>query len=478
MEKNTLFERINDWAKRSVTLKLLIIGFLILVLMIPTSMMTSLIRERERIRDEATDEVSAKWGGTQTLGGPVLSIPYKSYLKDNQGKTETVIRYAHFLPDQLNVEGSIQPEARHRGIYVVVLYNARLRISGTFPQPDLSKLPIPASDFLLNDAFISLGITDMKGIKNTISFRMNGQDYDFNPGIPSNDIFASGLHFPLRLNTDTTHAFQYDLQLNGSKYLHFLPFGKETNVSLRAPWNNPSFEGSFLPTQRTVDADGFKAEWKVLHLNRNYPQQGLGRYIGNTEDRQSYRDEEVYASTVDRVADLSDAAPFGVRLLLPLDEYQKTMRSAKYKEMFICLTFLAFFFVEIINRRRIHPIQYLLIGFAICLFYILLLSLSEHLAFDLAYWISCLAIIVLITFYTWGIFRNRLVTGMIAGMLLLLYGFFYSLLQLADYALLMGSLGLLVILAGIMALTRNFDWYHIQEPAERIGKQEDAKADG
>jgi inner membrane protein len=463
MEKPSVFERLNNWAKGSVTLKLIAIGFLILILLIPSSMMTSLIREREEIRDDATNEVSSKWGGSQTIGGPILSIPYKARLKAENDKVETVIRYAHFLPDQLNIKGHIVPEKRYRGIYVVVLYNTQLQVNGKFSYPDLGKLNVAPSDFLLEDAFVSLGISDMKGIKQAISFRMNDSLYSFNPGIPTNDIFGAGLSFPVSLSQKSDYTFDFNLNLNGSQNLSFLPLGKETNVALQAPWNNPSFEGTFLPTSRTITAEGFNAQWKVLHLNRNYPQQGLGQFIGNTERGRAYEDDRV----VEEIPQHSSSAAFGVRLRLPLDEYQKTMRSAKYKEMFIFLTFLAFFFVEVLNRKRIHPIQYLLIGFAICLFYILLLSLSEHISFDLSYLIGCMAILSLVSFYAWSIFKSKFLTGLIGGILVVLYGFFYSLLQLQDYALLMGSLGLLLILAAIMALTRNIDWYNIQTQPEK-----------
>jgi len=463
MEKPSVLERLNNWAKGSVTLKLIVIGFLILILLIPSFMMNSLIQEREEIRDEATNKISAKWGGSQTVGGPILSIPYKARLKAENGQEETVIRYAHFLPDQLHIKGNIVPEKRYRGIYVVVLYNTRLRVSGTFSYPDLEKLNVAPSDFLLKDAFISLGISDMKGLRQAIQFRLNDSRYAFNPGIPTNDLLGAGLSFPVSLPKQQHYTFDFDLNLNGSQNLSFLPFGKETTVSLQAPWNNPSFEGTFLPTKRTITAEGFTAEWRVLHLNRNYPQQGLGQFISQNQSVRSYEESRV----IEDIPDDSSSAAFGVRLRLPVDEYQKTMRSAKYKEIFICLTFLAFFFVEVLNRRRIHPIQYLLIGFAICLFYVLLLSLSEHISFDLSYLIGCVAILSLVSFYAWSIFRSKFLTGLIGGGLAVLYGFFYSLLQLQDYALLMGSLGLLLILSAIMAVTRNVDWYHMQSPSKK-----------
>jgi len=454
MEKS-FFERLNGWARRSVTLKLVSIGILILLLLIPTAMLTDRIYERQGVRDSAIREVSSKWGDAQTFGGPVISIPYTILVKDDKGQTETQIRHAHFLPDQLDITGTVSPEKRYRGIYVVVLYNTKLHVKGKFSQPNIQALNIPESNFMFKDATVSLGIPDMKGIKNAINIKMNDTTYSFNPGLSTRDIFASGASFEFDMEKQKEFNFEFDIDLNGSTSLSFLPFGKETNVSLQSAWNSPSFEGSFLPDTRDVKADGFTASWKVLQLNRNYPQQGLGSFIGSVNNNQYNEYSEVvnYTSGTD--------ASFGVKLLLPIDEYQKTIRSVKYCVMFIILTFLTFFFVEILTKQRIHPIQYLLVGFAICLFYVLLLSISEHLKFDSAYLIGCICVLALVTLYAKNIFKNNKLTAVFSGLLALLYGFFYSLMQLEDYALLLGSIGLFIILAVIMYLTRKIDWYGI-----------------
>ncbi|HRH65370.1 MAG TPA: cell envelope integrity protein CreD [Bacteroidia bacterium] len=450
MEKPSLFDRINDWIKRSVTIKLLSIGFLILILLIPTSMLTSLIRERQDLRNEAIREVSSKWGNRQTLGGPVLTIPYRVYVKDEKGNTVQEKRYAHFLPDELNISGGVAPEQRHRGIYIVVLYNTQLKVSGKFGLPDVKAAGIEPADCYFDQAFIAVGISDLRGIKDDINCRLNDSLRVFGPGIPTHDLFSSGLSFHYPLTSLSEIRFSFDINLNGSTNLSFLPFGKVTTVDLNSNWGNPSFEGSFLPDTHSIRNNGFDARWKVLQLNRNYPQQGTGNFIGNFNNSS---DEEYGISNLD------EAGSFGVRLILPVDEYLKTMRSVKYCLMFVIITFLTFFFVEVINKRRIHPIQYLLVGFAVCLFYVMLLSISEHLTFNLAYIISCILILSLITFYARFIFKNNKLTAVFSFLLLLLYGFFYSLLQLEDYALLLGSIGLFIILATIMILTRKVNWY-------------------
>ncbi len=463
-EKPSIFERINNWVKSSVMLKLTTIGILILLLMIPSSMLQSLVNERQATRDVAVEEITSKWGSNQTIGGAVITIPYTIIQEDDKGKKSTVIAYAHFLPEKLNITGTLTPEKRYRGIYVVMLYNAQLHIQGLFKKPNVELLKIPKERFLFSEAFISLGLTDMKGIKEAIRLKINGKDLEMNPGIESNDLFASGVSSPINLEADVLN-FEATINLNGSKRIDFLPFGKTTKVTIESPWGTPSFVGASLPDERQVTDKGFKAVWNELHLNRNYPQQGTGNFVGLASNySENYAQDHAVVSypnidgaTTKATGELQST--FGVKLLLPVDEYQKTMRSTKYNLMFIIITFIAFFFVEILNRKRLHPIQYLLVGFAICLFYVLLLAISEHLSFNWAYLIGCVTILTLITFYTQSVFKNTRITLIFNGILTLLYGFFYSLLQLEDYSLLLGSIGLLIILAVVMYLTRNIDWY-------------------
>jgi len=442
-----MFEKFNNWARTSITLKMIIVGILILVLLIPTNMVENLIYERESTRDEAVREVASKWGLDQTIGTPVISIPYQATVTNANGQRETITQYAHILPDDIIIETKLVPEKRYRGMYVVVLYNTKATLKGSF-KSSIDKLQKMTNNGLkLDQAYIQLGISDLKGVKDAVSFTVDGnKTYEFNPGVPCTDIYYSGISFPFNVTEKDTFSFECDLNLNGSTSLHFQPYGKQTTVDLNTTWTNPSFEGSFLPDNRVINDKGTVANWKVLQLNRNYPQYGVGNFI---------RQSEQHASSLNG----QDDSSFGIRLMLPVDEYQKTNRSAKYSIMFILLTIVSFFFIEIINKKRIHPIQYLLIGFGIVLFYILLLSISEHLNFDSAYWISCTAIMILISLYTQSIFNKLKLTLLISAILLTLYVFFYSLLQLQDYSLLMGSIGLFIILAITMYLTRKIDWY-------------------
>jgi len=458
----TLFERLNQWISNSATIKLLSIGILILLLLIPASMITSLIQEREFTREAAIDEVSNKWSREQFICGPVLTVPYKKYREDSEGKLKEITEYAHFLPNSLNVNGEVKPEQRYRGIYEVVVYNAQLAYEGQFARPDFSDWDIPQEDILWKDAFVSVGISDMRGIKENITLQWNKSTRSFDPGMQTSLMFTGASQSPRdpfeRTNSDLPNrianagvstrvpltgqeeniAYSFDLNLNGSKYLNFVPLGKETMVQLTSPWQNPSFDGAFLPDERSVAAEGFDAHWKVLHLNRNYPQQWQGAAYS-----------------------LNDSV-FGVNLLLPVDEYQKSMRSAKYAVMIIALTFLLFFFVEVLNKKRIHPFQYILVGLAICIFYTLLLSLSEHTSFNFAYAIASVVIIGMITVYAQSIFKNQVLTRILGFMLVVIYGFIFVILQLQDFALLMGSIGLLIVLGIVMYLSRKVDWYNFK----------------
>ena len=460
-----------SWARRSVTFKIAAIGAIILVLLVPMLMLGGLIAERESLRDGARREVSAQWGQDQTLGGPVLTVPYTVTTRTGDAGAATVqteTRYVHLFPDRLDVTGTLAPEVRQRGIFKVVLYNSRLAVSGQFPPLDAAALGIPASALRPDEAFVQVGISDMAGLRDAIAFRWGGTTREADPGIATTDVFESGVSIPVRLNPGATPGgapaatpFAFRLNLNGSGTLGVLPVGKLTRVSLRAPWATPRFAGAFLPERRTVADSGFAAEWRVLHLNRNFPQQFTGAFGRPTRldpGRADGSSRPADYPMVEGVGGGSSTA-FGVELLLPVDEYQKTSRAAKYGMLFVFLTFLTFFFVEILGDRRIHPVQYLLVGFAVTLFYLLLLAFAEYMPFDGAYGLAAVGILALVTLYARAVFAEWRLAGLVGGLLAIFYGYFYVLLQMEAFALLFGSLGLLVTLAAVMYLSRKVDWY-------------------
>ena len=424
------------WMKYSISARLIIIGFLVMLLLIPSFMIRSLIRERQDRRDDAISEVSEKWGQTQTITGPILSIPYTKYFTTEDNETSTKTMYTHILPDFLEIDGTIHPEVRNRGIYEVVLYNSELHFNGKVLIPDLGDLKIPTKDIIWKNAFISVGITDMKGIEELITFEIDDDDYLANSGIETNDVIISGVSKIIN-NIKPNHDFEFsfNLNINGSNGLTLTPVGKETNVTISSDWISPSFIGHFIPTDHEINENGFTANWKVLHSNRNFPQ----KWVGSKHKIEEFS--------------------FGVDLLMPVDEYQKNMRTAKYAFMFISLTFLSFFMIELLNKKIIHPIQYLLIGFSLLVFYSLLLSISEHISFKYAYLISSIATIALISTYTISVLKSRLQTSIIFSILVLLYVYLFIVIQLQDFALLIGSIGLFVILSLVMFLTRKIDWF-------------------
>ncbi len=440
---------------RSATFKLITICALILLLLIPASMVKSLIRERDYRKQGVINEINHKWGEAQTLIGPVITVPYLVYLEDKKGKTTTVTKYFHILPDTVNIKSRITPEVRYRGIYEAVLYNTILSIDGHFPPVPVQELRIDPANIVWSGAFISVGITDMRGIKESIHATFDGRKLSMEPGLETSEVIKSGVSAGIQVDAvRKPHPFHFDMNLNGSRQIHFSPVGKVTTVTARSEWSDPSFDGAFLPMERSVSDEGFTAKWKVLHLNRNYPQAWKG---GGQE---------------------LDHSTFGVTLFSPVDVYQKSMRTAKYALMFIVFTFMAFYVSEVLNKLRVHPVQYLLIGLGIIIFYSLLLSISEQLNFGAAYLISAVAVIALITGYAKAILQNRYVTLMVGGILVILYAYLYILLQLEDYALLMGSAGLFGVLSAIMYLTRKIDWYAINQESVKLPHPKSMPAEG
>ena len=343
--------------KNNIYFKIGTIVIITLLLLIPASMIRSLIIERESTQNEAIREVSSKWGEEQTISGPLISIPYYRYIKEFSRKdsTEKIVQikeFIHILPTELNISGNINPEKRYRGIYEIVVYNSKLSISGAFNNIDLASLDIQPRNILFDKAEFVIGINDLRGIEEQVILNWNDQNIAFNPGVSSNDVVMTGINALLNLDLKDSSAYNFSLELDlkGSQLLYFTPVGRVTNINLRSEWPNPSFKGAFLPDSREVSEKGFVANWNVLHLNRNFPQIWLG-------NRHS----------------ISDSS-FGIDLLLPVDNYQKSYRSIRYAILFIGFTFLTFFFIEVLNKVFIHPIQYILVGIALIVFYSLLLS--------------------------------------------------------------------------------------------------------
>jgi len=465
-QNKNILDRINESISQSVTFKLISIGILILLLLIPKSMINDLIIEREERMQGTVREVTDKWSRSQTVSGPYLIVPYKKIIEiiDNGEKSfETVIKHATFLPDELDINSIIIPEERYRGIFKVIVYRAQLTLNGKFPQPDFSKWDIRQEDILWSKAVLNLGLSDLRGIEKEVSLQQGDKSHSFSPGVSEGALTDAGINLSLESTIDHFHEskFTINIPLKGSQRLFFVPLGKNTEVKMTSEWKDPSFTGSFLP-EHDIRDNQFEATWKVLHFNRNFPQSWINQNYYIDED--NYRDEVIdlaynYPGAATPSKNDIGSSKFGVNLLVAADHYQKSLRSSKYGILIITLSFLMFFLIEVTQKLRIHAFQYILIGLALMIFYTLLLSISEHLGFNLAYWISCLSVIGLISFYSSVVLSNRKLGYLLAGSLIMIYGFLFIIIQIETYALLVGSVGLFLILTLTMYYTRKISWY-------------------
>lgn len=437
------------WMRRSLTFRAVVVGVLVLLLLIPLGMVRDLIRERAERKYEAESGISADWGGTQTITGPVIDVPYEVMVRVPAGnggfENRMETRHAHFLPEALNATTVLDPFTKYRGIYQVAVYRSRTQLAGSFAPITESRLNTGHS-LKWDQAKLILGVSDLRSIKEQITMRVGDRTVQFEPGLPNSDIAVSGLSAPFPLDSTQLGQgmdFETLLTINGSGSYNLVPVGKVTRATCTSTWKDPSYQGAFLPDPPDSTAqpgEGLNARWTVLHLNRPYPQEFHG-------DRR----------------EAMDASAFGVRLMQPVDEYHKNERASKYGLMLIVLVFLVFFFVEVLQELRIHPIQYLLVGFALCIFYTLLIAISEHLGFAKAYIISAVAVLALVVVYAHSVFQVKRASQLLGLIMLLVFGFMFALIHQQDYALLFGSIGLFITLALVMWVSRRIDWNAARE---------------
>jgi len=319
----------------SYSVKMIIVSGLAILLLIPSFLIQEVIRERIALSEKVKNELYAQWGGKQVVAGPVLNVPFSvtEPAVNNQGSNEQH-GVAHFLPETLKTDGTLYPETRKRGIYKVVVYEGKLKLKGSFAQPDVSKLDLQNAQYNWDAAYFTIGVSDMRGIKNLPELVINGQKCKVEPGVAETDLFLSGITVKAdSVDLKQPMNFEIELVINGSEDLSVEVLGKSSEVSMKSDWADPGFSGGFLPANHQVTAKGFTADWLVTHLNRNFPQQWIDNKY-NTHD-----------------------AKLGVELLIPVDHYQKSMRSAKYAILFIALNFIVFIFIELKSKARIHPFQ-------------------------------------------------------------------------------------------------------------------------
>lgn len=449
-------------------LKLALIAFIILLLLIPVAWISSIIRERYHRKESVVSEIAGKWGASQIVSGPFISVPYSVFVKsvDENNKLSSVetTRYLHFAADSLKINGDISTVTHKRGIFRVTGYKAELDLAADFSacvpeNPAFAELPLR-----WDEALLSFDLDDQRGLKE-IDGSINGMPLVFNraegvlsvsslPEVPDLKGTFSGYRgeskvekqtefklaakLPLDSNANAT-SVKMRFSITGTQQLNFASSALQESVHLKGDWPSPSFIGDMLPDQRNVDAKGFTASWRSNNLNSGIKKNWSG-------------DEPML-----------QLSNLGVNFLIMVDSYQQTTRALKYAVLFLILTFMTFFFAEIMANQKIHPIQYLMVGCGLLVFYLLLLSISEHIAFGYAYLIAATGVILQISLYCFSILKTRKFALQVGALLSFLYIFLYILLRLQDNALLIGSISLFILLSFAMYIIRNVNWYRSEQ---------------
>lgn len=450
-----------------LVVRFIIIATLIMVLMIPLGMFESIVLERSSNYNSVQNDISFTWGTKQSLDGVALLIPYTERfdtletVTDSEGKkskrNKTVYkqRTAIVLPEELNIDLSLATKERQRGIYKTSVYSSDIAIDGNFKLPNINELSDNIENIHWHKAWLAVGISGSRSINQSspLSWDSSNKAIDFEPGTKVTETIANGFHAPLNLtselnnnlvNHNKLYDFSMTLNVNGSEGLYFRPFGKTTTVKIKSDWPHPSFQGSVLPADHAISDTGFTAYWSIPSLARNYPQLW-------TIENQTFETNELSA---------------GVNLFDSVSLYTKITRAIKYGVMFLVLTFITFLLFELGIKRRLHIVQYAVIGIALSVFYLVLLSMSEQAGFLMAYVIAASIIVAMIGVYVFAALRSVSRATIIASILSALYALLFVMLRLEDYALLVGT-GLLVGVLGIlMYYTRNIG--NESQPSEHV----------
>jgi inner membrane protein len=369
-----------------------------------------------------------------------------SKTKKSEKVTTSNVKYVFVFPDKLKIKSTINPEEKARGIYKTAVYKSKIAINGSFTMPNLSESEIKKEAIIWNKTHVIMQTSNLKGAINLFKIKMNKNSYSLTSKTfkskrknLSHDITLNELESNNILETDTPKEqeiyFSMTIEMKGSEQIQFIPIGKDTDIQIKSDWKNANFIGEFLPyNSDKISNDGFNARWKVLDINRPFSQ----HYFNEIPDLKEYVS--------------------GVNFLIPVDEYQKSERSAKYGFLVISLTFLIFFLIQTMSKIAIHPFQYLMIGIALTMFYTLLISISEHSTYLQAYLIAGISVVSLITIYSKSILKTTKFSVFIGVSLTALYIFIFVIIQLENYALLVGSVGLFIILAAVMFASRKIDW--------------------
>lgn len=443
--------------------KMLVIGALLLFMGIVVAYITGIIQERSNYKQTAVEIISDGWGGSQLIRGPVLLVPVETTVKQSNGKNMTYEELINIAPVNVSITGKITPDIRYKGIFKQPVYTTNLQIKGTFSGLNayIQSLGVNPANVKWNKANIVTGISDLKGIAKNITVKWNNKSKETFPGTCGQKSFNKGVCTPVD-KIGSVNNFDISLTIKGSQFLKFLPLAKDTLLGLSSSWNNPSFIGNFLPIEKQVTKDGFNAKWNISYLSTNIPKSWMDTSISDLADNTYNTDYSSGETPSSEIEKSFNSNRYGVELLVPVDNYRNTLRAVKYGMLFVIITFLVCFLFEVIGNYKIHPFQYTLVGLSMLIFYLLLLSFSEFINFGLAYIISGIATILLITAYTHFVLvktEKPMFTLTMSGILVSIYIYLYLLLQLQDLSLLFGSIGIFILIAATMYATRNVSWY-------------------
>jgi len=434
--------------------RLIAVAILALILLVPLNMVRSVVRERHATYQSVVWDISGSWSGDQRVAGPILVVPYSERVEvrdefmtpDGEKRVtqrwETKQRRAVILPDRLNYQARLAPEMRHRGIYQVQVYTADLEVSGVFKNLEKTVASLVPDDRLEDidweKAVVGFGVSDPRGLVQVDGFEFNGHAVQPKPGTTLDEILPSGFHMAVGGAISDTLEFILPMVIRGSGAFQFLPLGETTDAVIRSDWPHPSFVGKVLPTSRKISDAGFSAEWTIPLLNRSYPQ--VWR-IGS--------------------AVVIDEIEAGVRLFEPVALYDLVTRAVKYGLLFIALTFLSLGLIEYVTNVRLSLVQFLLIGVALAMFFLILIALAEHMGFTTAYLLASSTVVLINTLYCAAIVRRPSIPAIVGAVLTAIYGILFLILQAEDFALLGGTLLLVVALTVTMFFTRK-----IHEPKQ------------
>lgn len=415
---------------QSTTAKMMMVGLLTLVLLIPLFFVQDLISERSQRQKEVVAETTSKWGESVYFYGPILKIPYKDPITNQ-------VENAFFFPEELsNASNTEIKTPLQRSIYKSNVFTTKMQFKGSYVQPKFYKKNILDENIFWDKATIIIRTTNLKSVNDEVKINIGSNSFTFEPvhNNQNNDSIESLETGYFKYNDLKNTNFNMSITYNGSKRISIVPIGKTTSAKMTSNWASPNFNGSFIPNDKKITNKGFDATWKILHFNRPFSQENF----------------EV-------LPELSKYA-FAVDFITPVDEYQQNERASKYGFLVIGLTFLIFFLIQSISKISIHIFQYCMIGIALIMFYTLLISITEHSSFSFAYAVAGISVVALISLYSISILKDKKFPTFIAISLSVLYTFIYVIIQLEDYALLVGSIGLFLILASVMYFSRKIEW--------------------